>query len=198
VWKRRKSEIQVVDKNPKHCFRVRFLKEIFPDAQFVFLYRRPEANVSSLIEGWKSRRYATYEVPVSDGTFQWHFDLPPGWREWIEMDLPERCAHQWVGYNQALLRAESELPTGETVRCHYENLTETPLAVAQRLLQALGVEMSETVRKRCNTLPVVNSVSAPDPEKWRKREEVIRELEPIYRRTAESVGYHTVGQTSAP
>lgn len=198
AWKWGTASIRIVDKNPKHCFRVHFLKEIFPDARFVFLYRRPEANISSLIEGWKSGRYATYEVPVPGGTFQWHFDLPPGWREWIGMDLPERCAHQWVGYNKALLDAESELPGEDVVRCHYEALTERPLEVARRLFAALDLEMSDTVQRHCNTLPVVNSVSDPDPEKWRKREEVIQALEPIYRPTAESVGYHAMEAKGAP
>jgi hypothetical protein len=117
VWKNvRRTPIRVVDKNPKHCFRVGFLKSIFPDACFVFLYRGPQANISSLIEGWKSGRYETYEVPQSGEHFQWHFDLPPGWKDWIDLELLERCARQWTGYSRALLKAEERLQDEEYIR----------------------------------------------------------------------------------
>jgi hypothetical protein len=189
-WKTlRRAPIRVVDKNPKHCFRIDFLNEIFLDAQFVFLYRRPEANISSLIEGWKSGRYATYEIPESEGCFQWHFDLPPGWENWLEMSLPERCAHQWVGYNQALLRAEDQLPDETAVRCYYEDVVNRPFDVASSLLTFLDVEVSDTVREHCENLPVVNSVSPPDSEKWKKRKRTILNLQSVYGPTAERVGY---------
>ncbi len=190
IWKRvRTGPIQIVDKNPKHCFRTQFLKEIFPDAQFVFLYRRPEPNINSLIEGWKSGRYATYKIPRSGGVFQWHFDLPPSWEEWIGMGLPERCAHQWVGYNRALLRAEERLPETDTMRCHYEEMIEHPLELAETVFDFIGVEMSDTVRSHCQSLPVVNSVTAPDPEKWRKREDEIRSVASVFSGIASNVGY---------
>jgi hypothetical protein len=195
AWKymRGGCPIRIVDKNPKHCFRIPFLKSLFPDAQFVFLYRRPEANISSLIEGWKSGRYATYEVPRAGETFQWHFDLPPGWEEWINMGLPERCAHQWVGYNRALLRAERTLPDEAVVRCHYEEMVKRPLETARSLCAALDVQMSDPIREHCEELPVVNSVSAPDPEKWRKREQTILGLQSIYGPTAEKIGCTPAG-----
>jgi len=181
AWKRvRMQPIRVVDKNPKHCFRVSFLRELFPEAQFVFLYRSPEANISSLIEGWESGEYATYRVPWEGERFQWHFDLPPGWKHWVTMSLPERCAR---------LRAEERLPESDFVRCHYEEMIEQPLRTARSLLYCLDVEVTRPVRDHCESLPVVNSVTAPDPEKWRKREETIRRLTPVFAETASEIGY---------
>jgi len=194
AWKRvRSGPIRILDKNPKHCFRTAFLKSIFPNAQFVFLYRRPEPNISSLIEGWKSGSYATYRVPRSgNDSFQWHFDLPPEWRAWMDCDLPERCARQWVGYNRALLDAENALPDADVVRCRYEDVIDRPLDVAQSVLGALDVSVSKTVRAHCRNLPVVNAVSSPNPEKWRKREDEIRAVAPLFRDTAREVGCEPV------
>jgi len=190
VWKTiRRPPIRVVDKNPKHCFRVGFLKSIFPDARFVFLYRGPEANISSLIEGWKSGQYATYDVPRSGENFQWHFDLPPGWKDWMDRPLPERCAHQWKGYSQALLSAEERLRDEEYIRCYYEDVVDRPLEVVESLFDFLEEELSATVRRHCESLPAVNTVSEPRPDKWRKREDVIRRVKPIFRDTAEVIGY---------
>lgn len=194
AWKRIRSRpIRTVDKNPKHCFRTSFLKAVFPDAKFVFLYRRPEANISSLIEGWKSGKYSTYRLSRSDGEpFQWHFGLPPGWMDWIDVSLTERCARQWVGYTRALLDAERTLPDGDVVRCHYEDLVEHPLDVARSVFGTLDIAVSSTVRKHCRSLPVVNAVSSPAPDKWRKREADIRSVAPIFRDVAEEVGYSVV------
>lgn len=190
VYKRlRRAPIRIVDKNPKHCFRIDFLHEIFPDAKFIFLFRRPETNINSLIEGWESGKFATYKIPHQGEIFRWQFDLPPGWVEWIDRDLPARCAHQWVGYNRALLRAERALPTGSVVRCHYEDLLDNPFLVVRSLFDFLDVEMTGTVQSHCESLPVVNSVTAPDPEKWRKRERMIGETKPIFQDTAVKVGY---------
>jgi hypothetical protein len=143
-----------------------------------------------LIEGWKSGNYETYRIPALGGrTFQWHFDLPPGWMDWIDIPLVERCARQWVGYTRALLDAERALPDRDVVRCHYEDVVEQPLDVARSVFGTLDIAVSSTVRDHCRSLPVVNAVSSPAPDKWRKREDDIRSVAPIFRDVAEEVGY---------
>jgi hypothetical protein len=141
---------------------------------------------------WKSGRYETYEVPQSGENFQWHFDLPPGWSDWIDLELPERCARQWTGYSRALLKAEERLQDEEYIQCYYEDVVDRPLKVAESLLDFLREEMGGAVRRDCESLPAVNAVSEPRPDKWRKREEVIHRLKPIFEDTAEAIGYDPV------
>jgi hypothetical protein len=53
-----------VDKTPENCLRIPYPLELFPDASFVFLRRRPADNVSSLMAGWRARpRFPTYRLP---------------------------------------------------------------------------------------------------------------------------------------
>jgi ribosomal protein L15E len=60
------------------------------------------------------------------------------------------------------------------------------------VLGTLDVSVSETVRAHCQDLPVVNTVSSPDPEKWRKRKDEIRAVAPLYRDIARELGYEAV------
>lgn len=182
--------LRVVEKNPKHCFRVPFLRAVFPDARFVFLYRHARSNIHSLIEGWDSGRYQTYAmagtgVPIE----RWSFDLPPGWTAWAREALPARAAHQWVGYNRALLDAERALPEGERIRCYYEDLVAHPLPVARRVFEALGLPLTGPALRAGILPPVVNTVTAPSSEKWRASDGVLDALASIYEPTLFEIGY---------
>ena len=92
-----------LDKTPKNCLRIPYLRSLFPDAKFVFLRRRAADNVSSLIEGWRARpRFVTYRLPERlEGLGRlsgnrWSFVLIPGWRElrnapaWWDLLTPVR------------------------------------------------------------------------------------------------------------
>jgi hypothetical protein len=186
LYKRFESSIRIADKNPKHCFRTRFLKEIFPDAVFVFIFRNPRPNINSLIEGWKSGKYQTYTLPASGPVgevIEWSFDLPPGYPDWANRTLPERSAHQWVGYTSALLDATDRLSTDSYVALRYETLVDKPLRVMSRVFEGIDVPMDPSVEERCRTLPVVNSVSSPEPDKYKKREDQLNALTPIFKKT---------------
>lgn len=49
----KRPPIRLLEKTPANCFRIPLLAHLFPDGLFVFLVRRPEDTVSSLMEGWK-------------------------------------------------------------------------------------------------------------------------------------------------
>ncbi|MGA1265217.1 MAG: sulfotransferase family protein, partial [Prochlorothrix sp.] len=53
----RPDSIRFLEKTPKNALRVPFLRAMFPDARFIFLYREAKENISSLMEGWRSRRF---------------------------------------------------------------------------------------------------------------------------------------------
>ena len=181
LLKRFHSAIRVADKNPKHCFRIRFLKKIFPDAKFVIIFREPRSNINSLIEGWESGGYKTYTLPegvACDASIEWSFDLPPGYTEWADSPLPERCAHQWAGYTNALIDAVEHLPASSVAVLKYNSLVDAPLDVMERVFEIIEVPMDPAVQNHCLSLPVVNSVSSPSPDKWKKRKNEISALVP--------------------
>lgn len=183
-----------VDKNPKHCFRVPFLRAAFPGARVVFLLRHPHGNVHSLMEGWASQRFVTYDVRGTGCKYpRWSFDLPPGWRDWADRELPELCARQWVGYNESLLAAEAALPPEARLRVHYEALLAQPLTEMRRIFDWLGLPLSGEALRMAHRPPVVNTTTAPNRDKWRTHEATILAHAELYAPLLERLGYDEHG-----
>ncbi|WP_202951107.1 sulfotransferase [Synechococcus sp. PCC 7336] len=79
-------------KTPKNSLRIPFLQKIFPQARFVFLHRRPEANISSIVTAWRSGRFVTYRnLPHWQG-LPWSLVLPPNWPQLNGASLAEIAA----------------------------------------------------------------------------------------------------------
>ena len=92
----RPNKIRIVEKTPANCFRIRFLKKIFPDAKFIFLVRRGEDVVSSLMEGWKFWS----NLQGKEWKYgNWHYIVPPNWQTMTDKSLQEICAFQWTQSN---------------------------------------------------------------------------------------------------
>ncbi len=79
------------------------LQSYFPDARFIFLWRDPRENVSSIMEAWRSGRWRTYpKLEGFDGP--WSMLLPPpGWRAMNGRPLAE-IARVAMGTNQCPYR----------------------------------------------------------------------------------------------
>lgn len=186
-----------VDKTPESCLRIPYLLELFPDAAFVFLHRRPEDNVSSLIEGWKARpRFVTYRLPERlEGLGplsgdKWSFTLIPGWRELRGAPLEEICARQYVACNEAVLEARDSIDPSRWHALAYEELVSAPVEATRRLFERLELRFGAPVEQQARALldtPSFTSLTSPRADKWRtvNRAEVERALplvEPIARR----------------
>src|SRR5205085_1471283 len=60
--------VRFLEKTPKNALRIPFFDALFPDAQFVFLWRDPAENISSIMEAWRSGGWVTYpSLPGWDG-----------------------------------------------------------------------------------------------------------------------------------
>jgi hypothetical protein len=189
-----------VDKTPESCLRIPYLLELFPDAAFVFLHRRPEDNVSSLIEGWKARpRFVTYSLPERLGGLGalsgnlWSFALIPGWRELRSAPLEEICARQYVACNEAVLEARDTLGPSRWHEVAYEDLISAPLETARGLFERLDLPFGAAVEEHARALPErpsFTSLTSPRPDKWRdaNRAQVERVL-PLVAPVAERLGY---------
>lgn len=189
-----------VDKTPESCLRVSYLHELFPDARYVFLRRRADENVSSLIEAWKARpRFVKYRLPEEltglgplSGNL-WSFVLVPGWRELRGASLEEICARQYVACNEAVLLAREELGGERWVDLAYEDLVRAPVDELGRVHEALGLRFEAEARAFATDLankPSATSLTAPRPEKWRgQNPEAIERIRPLVADVERRLGY---------
>jgi hypothetical protein len=192
-----------VDKSPANSFRINAIREIFPDAKFVFLTRNGPDNVNSLLNSWRSSRFEGFDVPVPididgyNGT-KWKHILQPGWQHHAYGRLEEVCVHQWSLTNRHLLDAHSNLPASAVTWVRYEDLFVAPVPTVQSLLQSLDVPAEDEVMSIASSLGdnVVNASSSPGIVKWKNENpvEVSRVLDDL-RPVMEGLGYDFTAYT---
>jgi hypothetical protein len=172
-----------LDKTPKNCLRIPYLKALFADASFVFLRRRAADNINSLIQGWRAYpRYVTYRLPIplqgAPGSNRaWSFALVDGWRQLRTAPLEEICAHQYLVCNEALLAGRKTLPHTDVIDVFYEDFVAHPRAEFKRILAGLSVDyddrLGDAVERLCAR--PINALTAPAPDKWRRENQTLVE-----------------------
>jgi hypothetical protein len=189
-----------VDKTPENCLRIPYLRELFPDASFVFLRRRAADNVNSLMEGWRARpRFVTYRLPEPlqgvaplDGD-RWSFVLVPGWRDLRSAPLEEICARQYVACNEALLDARDGAGGEGWLDVTYEDLITSPVAVTERLFDGLGLPFAADARRFAEQIadrPGPTALTPPRPAKWREQNPLeIERILPLVAATERRLGW---------
>jgi hypothetical protein len=191
------APIRLLEKTPENCLRLPFLAALFPDLRVIYLTRDGRANVHSLMEGWRQPHlFPGYPVPggvqiPGDRRGRWAFTLIPGWQALRDRPLEEVCAWQWVKCNEAVLQhrdhKENRIPYW-TIR--YEDLVANPGQVLSHLAEFLELPYAGVLSRSAVSLPQVNAVSEPDPEKWRKQNgAAIERMLPILQPTMEKLGY---------
>lgn len=189
-----------VDKTAENCLRIPYLRELFPDARFVFLRRRAAGNVNSLMEAWKARpRFVKYRLPepleglgALSGN-RWSFALIPGWRELRSAPLERICAAQYIACNEAALDALEGLDPGRRIDVAYEDLVAEPVGTARRLCEGLGVEFGSEVERYAAALdrnPSSTALTAPRADKWKQQNpEAIERILPLTAPVERRLGY---------
>jgi hypothetical protein len=197
-----------VDKTPESCLRVAYLDALFPDATYVFLRRRADENVNSLMEAWRARpRFVKYRLPEEltglgplSGD-RWSFVLVPGWRELRAASLEEICARQYVASNEAVLEAREGVDGARWVDVACEDLVRSPADELQRVYERLGLGLGEEARAFATGLaarPAATSITAPRAEKWREQNpEAIERIRPLVAEVERRLGYDSVGLPAA-
>ena len=169
----RPREIRFLEKTPKNALRIPFLQKVFPDAHFIFLFRDPRQNMSSLLESWRSRSWVTYpSLPNWPKDMQWSHLLIPGWEKLTKASLAEVVAQQWLVTNQTILDDLNELPKERWTSIEYDEfLNNTPESLNRlcRFSQVVfGPRMQQLASKPLK--PSKYTHTAPHPDKWRKNE----------------------------
>ncbi len=189
-----------LDKTPENCLRVAYLDALFPEATYVFLYRRAAENVSSLMQGWRARpRFVTHVLPEPlegiaplDGQ-RWSFALIPGWRDLRRAPLEVICARQYVTCNEAVLDAREDMDPARWVDVAYDDLLARPAEELRRVFGALGVAFTPTIEAAAVRLagtPAPTSLTPPRRDKWRdENQEAVERVLPLLAETERRLGY---------
>ena len=173
------TPLRFLEKTPKNALRVPFFDRLFPDAQFIFLWREPHENLSSIIEAWRSGNWKTYNgLEGFDGP--WSLLLPPGWQAMRGRSLEEIAAFQWETTNRILLADLQALPRERRSVVNYADLVANPAATIGRLCDFAGLEVDGPLRERLAVpLPLSRFTQTPPaPDKWRRNAEAIERVMP--------------------
>jgi len=188
-----KTGITIVEKTPENCFRVPMLERVFPDGRYIFITRDPRQSIASIYTGWtQSEEFRRFNFPEDfsingyDGS-SWCFGLIPGWEALNGSELIEVCARQWVSYNHTC-RASLPLNSPRCLTVSYEDLVKTPGEVMDTIAEWSGLDRAPFEKFR-DSLPVVNTFTRPQDEKWRRLEAQINSVEPLIRDEASTLGY---------
>lgn len=185
----RGEKVRLLEKTPKNALRVPFLLEVFPDALFVFLHRDPRANLSSIMEAWRSGGWITYRgLPGWEG--DWSLLLPPGYESLAGRPLEEVAAFQWEAANRTLLDDLAGLPATRWITVRYEDFVARPRMEVERLLGFAGLGMDPGLLDYVSR-PLPESrytQTAPAPDKWRRNEEAINRILPGLSATVRRLG----------
>jgi len=182
------QSLRFLEKTPKNALRQPFLDKVFPGALYVYLFRDPRPNISSMMEAWKAGRWITYpRLPGWRGP-PWSLLLPPGWQALRGRPLAEICAFQWESANRIILDDLAALPAERWVACSYSDLTDRTAPAIERICRFAGLEVDERLQRRMGgELPLSRYThTAPEPDKWRRNEDqilsVLESVEEVWER----------------
>jgi hypothetical protein len=181
----RAVKLRFLEKTPANALRIPFLREAFPGAFFVVLRREPRENISSLVEGWRSRRFISYRGLPGWPYRDWSFFLPPGWSSLEGRSLLEIAAYQWEVANATITADLSTLPRSQWCELTYDGLLAHPRQTLAAVVDLVGLSWDDELERAVSgELPRSRvTLSAPSRDKWRRHE---AELDALLRSGASS------------
>ena len=187
---KRPNRVQFVEKTPRNALNIPFLLAAFPDARFVFLYRRPEENINSMIDGWERKGAFVKFDDLADWPLgYWCFVLPRGWRELKGKSIAEIAAFQWRACNEKIMQDLSQLPTGRHMTLSYDELLNNTGKTIKKICDFGNFKMDQALYDTVTKpLPLSSTTaSKPTKDKWRIRENDIVPLLPEAATTLEKI-----------
>lgn len=162
------SPVRMVEKTPKNALRVPFLRAVFPEARFLYLHRDPRQVVASMIDAWSSGRFRTYPALPGWSGPPWSLLLVPGWRALAGRPLEAIVGAQWATTVRVLLDDLADVPAERVLGIDYADLLADPRGTVARIADWAGFAVDDGAGAE---LPLSRyTVSAPDAQKWRRRE----------------------------
>jgi hypothetical protein len=169
----------LLEKTPKNAVRVSLLDRIFPDALYIYLYRNPRENISSMIDAWHSGRFVTYRN-LSGRQRPWSLLLPPGWEQYHDSSVAETAAFQWRAANTAILRELEKLGSDRWTAVSYGQQVNGSEETVNRLCQFCGVSPDEILAQLSSAGLRLSryTLTKPAPDKWLQKAGDLRDLMP--------------------
>lgn len=166
--------LRFLEKTPKNALRIPFFKALYPDARFIYLFREPRANLSAIMEAWRSGRFRTYpELPGFPGP--WSLLLTPGWRQLTGEPLQAIAAHQWCVTNSLILDDLAHLPKADWCAIRYEAFLADTETSCRALCDFADIPFDDAMATVTRG-PLRHSrytLTPPNAGKWRKNEREI-------------------------
>jgi Sulfotransferase family/Aspartyl/Asparaginyl beta-hydroxylase len=182
-----KSGLIFLEKTPKNALRIPFFDKIFPTARFIFLWRDPRENISSIIEAWRSGQWRTYNhLDGFDGP--WSLLLPPGWRQMSGKPLEEIAAFQWDTANRIIMSDLQSIAEERWTVVNYGEFVSHPAQTARRLSDFAQFEFDAALASRVSRpLPLSRFTQTPPaPDKWHRNaagiERILPGVDPTWRK----------------
>ena len=160
--------LRLLEKTPRNALRVSFMRAVFPDALFLYLWREPEESLASLIEGWRSGRFVTYpRLPGWPG-LPWSYVLFPGWQKLAGRPIEEIVTAQWRTTQEHLLRDVADIPSQHVRALNFADFLADPDMTLRAICDFAGVTYD---RSPPADLPLSqHTVTPPARDKWRRYE----------------------------
>jgi hypothetical protein len=175
-----RERVRMLEKTPKNALRVPFFDGIWPDANFIYLYRDVRETLYSMMEAWQSGGFRTYPGLPGWPNGSWSLLLVPGWQKLKGMQLPEIVAHQWATTTNVLLDDLENLEESRIQAIDYGAFLASSQTEIERIAMGLGLGWD---RQLGDALPLSKTtVSKPDRQKWRRMEREIQSVMPIVER----------------
>ena len=185
-----------IEKTPRNTLRIPFLKELFPQAKFIFLFRQGEDNINSLINGWRApNKFKPYknqfQIKTKDyGTLDWSFALVPEWQKLHGKSLAEICAYQWLTCNQSMLDYQNIIPENQKYIIPYEKFIAQPHEILKACFEHLHIEYKPNFISNHITLKPVNYTSQPSKNKWKNENKAaIESIQTLIQPMNQKLGY---------
>ena len=172
-----RNTIRLIEKTPKNILRIPFIDALFPDSLFVYLYRNPRENISSIMDGWRSSRFVTYRW-IRGRHGPWSFLLPPLWQSVVAKPLADVAAFQWESANRYAVEDLSRLRPERWTTVAYEDLIAQPLTTVRRLCNFMGVVVDDALLARCSGPLPLSRYTLTSPSE-QKSEQNAAELAPV-------------------
>lgn len=188
------SRPRLLEKTPKNALRVSLLNVIFPDALFIYLYRNPLENISSMMDAWKSGRFVTYrQLPGRDSS--WSLLLPPGWQSYNDSSLEEITAFQWKSANMAILRELKKLDRSRWIAVSYGQQVQNTQETIRRLCSFCNVSPDGILSSMSSGFTKLSryTVTPPEKDKWHKNAPALSKVVPGLRETIDYIRNNTDG-----
>lgn len=179
---------RLLEKTPKNSLRVSLLNAIFPDALFIYLYRNPRENISSLMDAWESGRFVTYNSLAGRDT-SWSLLLPPDWQQYNHAALEEITAFQWRSANEMILRELKKLDRSRWIAVSYGQQIGETVETIHRVCKFCDVSADSILKSISsgNTRLSRYTLTPPEKNKWHKNAHALNRVLPSLEETMDYI-----------